>query len=75
MKTTTISSKGQVTIPASLLRELGLAPGQKLLVVPVQDGLMLLRRPHSLADALAGATGGLYGDPDAYLRSERASWT
>lgn len=75
MKTTTISSKGQVTIPASLLRELQLSPGQKLLVVPVHDGVMLLRQPDSLAEALAGATDGLYGDPDAYVRAERASWT
>lgn len=75
MKTTTISSKGQITLPVDVLREMGLASGTKLLVVPMSDGVMLLRRPDSLADALAGATAGTYGDAEGYLEAERASWT
>lgn len=75
MKTTTISSKGQVTLPAQVLRELGLTSGTKLIVVPMRDGVLLLRRPDSLAEALAGATSGTYGDAESYVEGERASWT
>ncbi|MGA9308791.1 MAG: AbrB/MazE/SpoVT family DNA-binding domain-containing protein [Pseudonocardiaceae bacterium] len=75
MRTTTVSSKGQVTIPAALLRELHLEAGTQLLVVPVHDGVMLVRRPESAADALAGSVRDVYGDPREYVDAERTSWT
>ncbi|MGH3784711.1 MAG: AbrB/MazE/SpoVT family DNA-binding domain-containing protein [Pseudonocardiaceae bacterium] len=75
MRTTTVSSKGQVTIPAALLRELDLQPGTRLLVVPVRDGVMLVRHPDSAADALAGSVRDVYGDAREYVDAERASWT
>jgi len=75
MATTTVSGKGQVTLPAQMLRDLGVLPGTKLLVVPVRDGMLLLRREGPLADALAGATGGTYGDVEEYVRGERDAWT
>jgi AbrB family looped-hinge helix DNA binding protein len=70
-----VSSKGQVTIPAALLRELDLQPGTQLLVVPVRDGVMLVRRPDSAANALAGSVSNIYGDAREYVDTERASWT
>lgn len=75
MRTTVISGKGQVTIPAGLLRELELAAGTRLHVVPVRDGVMLLRRPESAADALAGSTAGIYGDGQEHTEAERGSWS
>jgi len=75
VRTTTVSSKGQVTIPAALVRELDLQPGTQLLVVPVRDGVMLVRRPDSAADALAGSVRDVYGDAQEYVDAERASWT
>ncbi|MGH3701790.1 MAG: AbrB/MazE/SpoVT family DNA-binding domain-containing protein [Pseudonocardiaceae bacterium] len=75
MRTTTVSGKGQVTIPAALLRELDLQPGTQLLVVPVRDGVMLVRRPDSAADALAGSVADVYGDGREYVDAERSSWT
>lgn len=75
MRTTTVSSKGQVTIPAALLRELHVQPGTTLLVVPVRDGVMLVRRPDSAADELAGSVGDVYGDAVEYVEAERATWT
>jgi AbrB family looped-hinge helix DNA binding protein len=75
MRTTTVSSKGQVTIPAALLRELNLEPGTQLLVVPVRHGVMLVRCPESAADALAGSVPDVYGDVQEYVDTERASWT
>lgn len=75
MQTTTVSSKGQITIPAQLLRDLDIEPGEKLDVVPVRDGVMLLRRTGSVVDALAGSTGGIYGDVEEYVQSLRGPWT
>lgn len=75
MRTTTVSSKGQVTIPAALLRELHLQPGTTLLVVPVRDGVMLVRRPDSAADELAGSVRNVYGDAHEYVEAERGTWT
>ena len=69
MRTTTISSKGQVTIPAALLREQHLEPGTQLTVIPLANGLALVERPASVTDAVAGATEGLYGED--YLDAER----
>lgn len=74
VRTTTVSSKGQVTIPAALLRELDLQPGTQLLVVPVRDGVMLVRPPDSAAGALAGSVRDVYGDPQEYVDAERTSW-
>ncbi|MCU4718151.1 AbrB/MazE/SpoVT family DNA-binding domain-containing protein [Halapricum hydrolyticum] len=38
---TTVTSKGQVTIPSSLREQFGLEQGTKLMVVPTEYGLVL----------------------------------
>ncbi len=38
---TTVTSKGQITIPSRLRRQFGLEQGTKLLVVPTEHGLVL----------------------------------
>ena len=38
---TTVTSKGQITIPSSLREQFGLKQGTKLMVVPTEYGLML----------------------------------
>jgi len=38
---TTVTSKGQITIPSRLRDEFGLEQGTKLMVVPTEYGLML----------------------------------
>lgn len=38
---TTVTSKGQVTIPSRLREEFGLEKGTKLMVVPTDNGLVL----------------------------------
>jgi AbrB family looped-hinge helix DNA binding protein len=75
MKTTTLSSKGQVTLPAALLRELHLGPGTRLYVVPTERSIVLVPVEGSLAERLAGSMRGHYGDPEAYVDGERTSWT
>lgn len=41
MKTTKISSKGQVVIPKSIRKNYGWAPGQELVVIETEDGIVL----------------------------------
>ena len=38
---TTVSSKGQITIPSELRKEFGLEKGMKLVVIPTEHGLVL----------------------------------
>lgn len=38
---TTVTSKGQITIPSRLRKEFGLKKGTKLMVVPTEFGLVL----------------------------------
>ena len=74
MKATAVSSKGQITIPADVIRALEIKPGSKLLVVPVEGGIMLLRRPASLTDELVGSISDVYGDGARYVEGERGEW-
>lgn len=75
MNTTTVSSKGQVTLPAALIRERNLKPGAQLYVVANRDSIVLMPVEGSLSKRLAGATRGLYGDAATYVERERALWT
>ncbi|MGH2363935.1 MAG: AbrB/MazE/SpoVT family DNA-binding domain-containing protein [Chloroflexota bacterium] len=75
MTITTLSSKGQITVPAALIRTLGLRPGERLAVVAIHDGIVLKRLSGPWPDALAGSIpAGTYGDPDEYIHRERESW-
>jgi antitoxin ChpS len=72
----TVSSKRQVTIPAAMARELGLAPGDKL-VAHLDNGTIILeRRPKSLIEYLDSFPKGIYGrtkeEIDAYIAEGRA---
>ena len=78
MPKTTISSKHQITLPARLVREMGLQPGDQLAVE--LDGLRLILhpRPKDWLSYTAGSMPGYYGktkeEIDAYLREVRGSW-
>ena len=78
MPKTTISSKYQITLPARLVRELGLEPGDKL-AVEVENGRLILHpRPKDWVSYTAGSMPGYYGKTkeaiDAYLREVRGDW-
>ena len=78
MPKTTISSKYQITLPARLVRELGLQPGDKL-AIEVEEGRLILHpRPKDWVSYTAGSLKGVYGetkeDIDAYLKEVRGSW-
>lgn len=55
-----LSPKGQITIPAEIRKRLGLRPGQQVVIVWEEDGTVRLARPRypDLA-ALRGAAGSL----------------
>jgi len=71
----TISSKNQITLPAHILRELGLGPGDRLAVNREGNRLVLRARPRDWVKYHAGGLGGLYGrsreEVDAYIRELR----
>ena len=78
MPKTTLSSKYQITLPARLVRELGLQPGDKL-AVELEDGHLVLHpQPKDWVAYTAGSMPGYYGktkeEIDAYLREVRGDW-
>ncbi len=75
MSMTTISSKGQITLPAALLRERHLTPGTRLEIIATSRAIVLIAIPESLVHRLAGATQGIYGNSDDYVEGLRDEWT
>jgi len=75
MPKTTISSKNQITLPARLLREMGLKAGDQLAVGVEEGSLVLHPRPQDWVSYTAGVLKGVYGktkeDVDAYLEELR----
>jgi AbrB family looped-hinge helix DNA binding protein len=72
VRTTTISSKNQITIPVDVLRRAGLAPGDRLRVTADDEGGILLRRADNPFETFAGALTGLY--PPGHLEDLRGEW-
>lgn len=73
--TATISTKRQITLPAAMVRRLGLKPGAKVIIRLDVDRLVIIPQPESYRRALGGSLRGVYGDDvDAYVREERAAW-
>ncbi len=76
--TLTISSQGQVVIPAAVRRILGSKPGDKLRlrVEKRQKTVVAVIEPVAKrwVDRLYGAAKGVYGDVDKYIEKERNSW-
>jgi antitoxin ChpS len=74
----TISSKNQITLPARLLRELGIGAGDRVSIRVDADRLILRPRPKDWADYYGGSMRGVYGDTkeeiDAYIREVREGW-
>ncbi|TAK22684.1 MAG: hypothetical protein EPO26_10485 [Chloroflexota bacterium] len=79
MGETTITGRGQVTLPARGLRSLDWHAGDRLLVQRLApDVVVLVRRPESWTDTYAGRLTDVFGDHESvaeYLRGERASWS
>jgi len=67
-----LSSKNQIVIPLEARKALGLKAGDKLLIVPRGETLIVMRKPKNYAKALIGMAKDLY--PPDYLERERESW-
>jgi AbrB family looped-hinge helix DNA binding protein len=74
----TISSKRQITLPAAMVRELGLEPGDKLTARLEGDAITLTPRPRSWVEYISGSLKGTYGstkeEVDQYVREVREGW-
>ncbi|MFO7270651.1 AbrB/MazE/SpoVT family DNA-binding domain-containing protein [Sphaerobacter thermophilus] len=58
----TVSSKGQITIPAAVRRHLGVAPGGKVVFAISDEGIVTMRRAaYPSIASLRGAAGTLRG--------------
>jgi AbrB family looped-hinge helix DNA binding protein len=69
-----LSSRYQVVIPEQAREKLGLQAGDELLVLIKDDRIVLMPRPRSFTDQLAGLHKEIWHDSDDYLDGERSSW-
>jgi AbrB family looped-hinge helix DNA binding protein len=72
MREVKLSTKNQIVIPREIRDALGVKAGDRLLVVPRGDTVILLRKPKKYSKAIAGIGKGLFGP--SYLAQERESW-
>ena len=78
MRTVTVSSKNQITIPVAILREVGINPGDRMAAAVIDGDIVLMREPENWVQYLQGSMKGVYGGTresiDRYVRGERESW-
>ncbi len=72
MREVKLSSKNQIVIARDIRNALGVKTGDRLLVVPRGNTVILLRKPKKYSKAIAGSGKDLYSSN--YLAKERKSW-
>ena len=72
MASSTLSRKNQIVIPLAARKALGLKPGDRVLVVPRCETIIVMRKPKNYPKAILGVAKGMY--PPDYLERERESW-
>jgi AbrB family looped-hinge helix DNA binding protein len=68
-----VSRKNQITIPADVMRDAGLAPGDDVRVCSAGPGRIELIKTEELVDQFAGMLDETVY-PDGYLEGIRAGW-
>jgi bifunctional DNA-binding transcriptional regulator/antitoxin component of YhaV-PrlF toxin-antitoxin module len=68
-----IRARNQLTLPDPVVQAAGIAEGDRF-VVEIDASDPDVVRLHRIRSSYAGALADLYGDPAAYLESERGSW-
>jgi len=69
--TTTLSSKGQVVIPAAIRKQLGLKPGDTLYVEEMDGAVRMVQKNSSPIQAARGMLKWTKGSATAYLHKIR----
>jgi len=72
MREVKLLTKNQIVIARDIREALGIKAGDRLLVVPRGNTVILLRKPKKYSNAIAGMARDLYGS--TYLGEERESW-
>ena len=74
--TVKVSSRNQIVIPAEARRELGIEPGDQLLVSVREGMIFLLPKPENMASYLRGLHKEIWQDIDTeeYINQERDAW-
>lgn len=67
-----LSQKNQLTVPVTVLREAGLAPGDVVKVRAAGPGRLEVERAEDLVERFAGSLSGVY--PSGYLDELRDEW-
>lgn len=71
-----VSSRNQIAVPAEVRKELGIKPGDRLLVT-VRDGqIIMTREPDDWIEHTRGLGHEIWDDVDPveYVHSEREAW-
>ena len=78
MRTITVSSKNQITIPVAILREVGISPGDRMAAAVIDGDIVLVKEPENWVQyfqgSMAGAYGGAKESVDRMILRERQSW-
>ena len=78
MRTITVSSKNQITIPVAILREVGINPGDRMAAAVIDGDIVLMKEPENWVQYFQGSMPGAYGGDkesvDRIILRERQSW-
>ena len=75
VETVTVTSKGQITLPSQLRKDLKIREGEKLLIIREDDSIKIIPMPK--LSQLAGIDKQLFKDkkPSADIEATRKEWT
>ena len=74
MATATLSSKSQIVLPADVRKQLGLRPGDRLIIEVDKDHAVIRKAPVSDVEALAAFQGELWKGYADQLERSRDEW-
>jgi len=74
----TVSSQGQIVIPAKIRKVLGIKPGQKINLKVVKKGIfpkaVISPQPKSWVKQVRGLGKGIWGKGEVFIEKSRSEW-